>query len=90
MDYEKFPVVRDKERKCSYITLREQVLRITDSGAIQEIDALPPLDPPNTPLREKRVFWIQPWPYTGTDVPPCPVQQLIEKAFLGGEEHKSA
>lgn len=90
MDYEKFTVVRDKERKCSYITLREQVLRITDNGAVQEIDALPPLDPPNTPLRDKRVFQIQPWPYTGTDVPPCSVQQLIEKVFESCEEHKSA
>lgn len=90
MDYEKFPVVRDTERKCSYITLREQVLRITDNGAMQEIDALPPLDPPNTPLREKRVFQLQPWPYTGINVPPYAVLRLIEEVFQGNEEHKSA
>lgn len=87
MDYGAVIVVRDKERKRSYITLRDKrIVYITDNGDICETDSIPPVDPPHTPTREQRVFVLQPYPYTGLEIPPYPVEKKIERLLQDSKE----
>jgi hypothetical protein len=90
MDYGKAIVVRDKDHNCTYLTLGNRIVCITDDCRIGEVDRLPKLDPENTPLRDKHVFQLQPYPYTGMDIPPRPVELLMDKLLSEVGEQKSA
>lgn len=82
MNYEEIRVVRDKEHRCSFVTLPGgKIVCITDSGDKKEVEKLPATDPPFTPTREKKVFEIEPYPRTGLEVPSFLAETIIQKMY---------
>jgi hypothetical protein len=89
MDFEKITVIRDREHKHSFVTLPDhRKIRITDNGQEDEVESIPAAEPDFPPTKNRKVFTIKPWPYSGIDVPPLSVLQRFESLFAKAIEQK--